>query len=622
MIYSFDIFDTCLVRTCGNPAFVFDVLAQRVLPHGEESQRFDFALERQNGENKARCKASQEGKEEVTLEEIYSCCDFADLDNVPPMDVLMKEEQEVERAVLSPVTSVREKIESLRAEGHQIVFISDMYLPYDFVKEVMIQHGFLTDADTLYVSCQNGKTKKTGSLFKLVCDEMHLDFRNWRHFGDNKHSDYNVPRSLGIKAELVSHEYSYYEKCLRMKDLTSRTQTASLMAAIAKSVRLSKSKDIQVNFAADLVAPVFVPYVYSVLKDAEKRGIGNLYFLARDAYIFYKIALKFTKDFPTISLHYLYVSRNSLYLPGLENVSMESLSLLFTNIDWQGLDDVLTRLHLTGIKDEFVKVYGDKLGGAKDILPLLLANPTFLHQLESKWQEQRKMAVEYFKSEGLGVGKTAIVDLTGTRRCHHAINKILVSVGLDTAFGYYFEVLDKRKGGSDYKALNFFERYGYAGKRYAVAPHDLYEQYYCITPHKRTYEYAMNYGGVQPVFEADNLNEEYKKRVSDINVAVCEEFADCYQVLLQNTDAERCSEQATAVATEFFEYPKKEYLNAIKDMEISDSSVQHYKLITGESVFSVLKNRNKSPWLYGNIIYNSHIPEIWRMLLKWKSRKE
>lgn len=495
MTYSFDIFDTCLVRICGNPAFVFDVLAQRVQPQWEESQRFDFSLERQRGESRAREKASKEGKEEVTLEEIYSCCDFTGLGDVPALDTLVQEEMEVERTVLSPVDSVREMIVSLRSQGHQIVFISDMYLSYDFIREVMVQHGFLTVADALYVSSRSGKTKRTGTLFRLVCDEMHLDCRNWRHLGDNRHSDYDIPRNLGIKVELVSHKFSYYENRLQVKDLTSRTQMAGMMASIAKSVRLRQGDNIHVKFAADLIAPVFVPYVYSVLKDAERRGVSNLFFLARDAYIFYKIAQKFAKAFPSVSLHYLYVSRNSLYLPGLENISMDSLSPLFTNIDWQGLEDILTRLHLTDIQEEFVNMYGDKMGGAKDILPLLLSNPTFSRRLEAKWQEQRRLAVEYFKSEGLGVGKTAIVDLTGTRRCHHAINKILSSAGLDVAFGYYFEVLDKRKPGDGYKALNFFERYGYAGKRYAVAPHDLYEQYYCITPHRRTYEYAMNSGG-------------------------------------------------------------------------------------------------------------------------------
>ena len=525
MTYSFDIFDTCLIRTCGKPNFVFEILARKAWVDSEETQWFDFALERKRGEAKARSFLARQGREEVTLSEIYSCCDFSRLEGIPSNEVLMKEELEVERLVLAPVVNMRNTINRLRNAGHQIVFISDMYLPYEFIKEVMVNNGFLQESDFLYVSCQHDKTKQSGSLFQLVHDELNLDYKQWVHVGDNKHSDVDVPRKYGIKSSLISHQFSYYENQLRTKGYSSRTQVAYMLASIAKAVRLGNEDDARVKFATDLIAPVFVPYVFSIMKDAERRGVGKLYFLARDAYIFYVIAKKLENLFPSIAVRYLYVSRNSLYLPGLDNISMESLKPLFTSIDWQGVDDVLSRLHLSAMKDDFSAIEQRKIYGADKILPLLLENERFAHALEQKRKEQRKLAVEYFRQEGLGVGKTAVVDLTGTRRCHNAINKILRSAGLDSTFGYYFEVLDKRGAGSGYKALNFFERYAYADRLYAIGPHDLFEQYYCITPHFRTYEYRLNSGGaVEPVYEEDNQNEVYKKRVSEINVKVCEEL--------------------------------------------------------------------------------------------------
>ena len=51
MIYSFDIFDTCLIRTCGLPYFAFEILARRVMPNADETQIFDFALVRKEGES-------------------------------------------------------------------------------------------------------------------------------------------------------------------------------------------------------------------------------------------------------------------------------------------------------------------------------------------------------------------------------------------------------------------------------------------------------------------------------------------------------------------------------------------------------------------------------------------
>jgi len=618
MTYSFDIFDTCLVRSCDNPNFVFEILARKVLPNQEETQWFDFALERKRGETKARTVALYKGIEEVTLEDIYRCCDFSGLPDVPPMECLIAEELDVERTVLSPVLEMRTKVNKLRQDGNKIVYISDMYLPHEFIQEIMTQYGFLTSADALYVSSRCNKTKNSGNLFKWVHDDLNLDYTKWIHIGDNKYSDFDIPRKLGISSKLISHDYSYYEHRLKMKSYSSRIQVAEIMAAISKAVRLNNKDDIHVKFAADLIAPVFVPFVFSILQDAQRRGIRDLYFLARDAYIFYVIAKKLEDLFPTVTTHYLYVSRNSLYLPGLDDISIESLMPLFTSIDWQGVDDVLSRLHLSSMKGEFSSLKWENIYGAEKILPRLLENKIFSDALEQKRKEQRKLAVEYFSSEGLGVRATAVVDLTGTRRCHRAINKILRSAGLEEAFGYYFEVIDKRSVGGGYKALNFFERYGYTDRRYAIAPHDLFEQYFCITPHKRTYEYVRISGGARPVYEEDCQNECYKKRVSQINIQVCEMFAEHYKKVLPMVDHEYASELAAAVTTEFFQYPKKEYLEAIKDCEMSDSSVRHYTLLSGKSILSILRNRAKSPWLYGNIIYSSHFPELWRMILKWK----
>ena len=54
-LYSYDIFDTCLVRTCGEAKNVFYLLATKVLgPQANISAKNDFALIRMNAEKKAR----------------------------------------------------------------------------------------------------------------------------------------------------------------------------------------------------------------------------------------------------------------------------------------------------------------------------------------------------------------------------------------------------------------------------------------------------------------------------------------------------------------------------------------------------------------------------------------
>ena len=621
MIYSFDIFDTCLIRTCGLPYFAFEILARRVMPNADETQIFDFALVRKEGESLARKKYTSEDKEDVTIEEIYSCCDFSRFDIRYSTQDIINMELLVEREVLTPVHAMQEQINKLRNAGNQILYISDMYLPSDFIHRLMVDNGFIKNEDYLFVSCEYGKTKHSGNLFQIIKEHLGLDYCQWKHYGDNKHSDYNIPKKLGIKTELVNHNMAYYEKRLSRMDYTSRVQSSKIMASIAKAVRLKKCNDIQYSFAADLIAPVFVPFVYNVLHDAEKRGINKLFFLARDAYVFYRIAKVLQKQFPSISVSYIYVSRNSLYLPGLKEISFESLSSLFTKIDWQDIDDILVRLHMYDMKDYVLNIIPSEVKDTNRIIDILLNDDIFVNELRKKHAEQRRNILEYFKSEGLGDEHSAIVDLTGTRRCHEAINNVLEQDGLHGVFGYYFEVLSERLKGNGYKSYNFYERYELTSKRYTIGPHDLFEQYHCISPHKRTYEYAMTEDCCYvPVFECDLQDEKYKKKISDINITVCEDFAEKFLTVSKIVDTLKCGEDAMAISTEFFRYPQKEYLMAVRDCMLSDSCMRGYKLLSERSILSILKNRAKSPWLYGNIIFNSNFPDLWRQILMLKSK--
>ena len=79
LYYSFDIFDTCIIRTCGYPHNVFDLLAIAVLGNkSSNSLRADFVNIRISAEASARKKKQSE----VTLEDIYQECDFNGISSI------------------------------------------------------------------------------------------------------------------------------------------------------------------------------------------------------------------------------------------------------------------------------------------------------------------------------------------------------------------------------------------------------------------------------------------------------------------------------------------------------------------------------------------------------------
>ena len=141
-LYSYDIFDTCLVRTCGEPKHVFDILATKVLGKGSDiSTKSDFVLIRMNAEREARNELILEGNEEISLKDIYHFCDFSIITNLDNNEI-MAMELEIEDQVLMPVERIRKEIEQLVEKGAQVVYISDMYLPLDFISRKLKEFGF------------------------------------------------------------------------------------------------------------------------------------------------------------------------------------------------------------------------------------------------------------------------------------------------------------------------------------------------------------------------------------------------------------------------------------------------------------------------------------------------
>ena len=181
-IVSFDIFDTCFVRACGTPEKIFTLLAMEVLGDtADDTVIADFSLIIRKGEQTAREKSC---REEVTLEEIYECCDFSGLTALSGCDIAALE-CKIEREQLIPVFSIRQKIDDYRREGKSIIYISDMYMSEDFIMALLTDNGFWYDGDRLFVSSKEYLSKSTGNLYKYIAENIGIKYSLWLHHGDN-----------------------------------------------------------------------------------------------------------------------------------------------------------------------------------------------------------------------------------------------------------------------------------------------------------------------------------------------------------------------------------------------------------------------------------------------------
>ena len=608
-VCSFDIFDTCLVRACGYPETVFDMLAERVLGDGETMTALvDFAAERRDGEMRARRALINQTKEDVTISEIYDFCDFSLYSDKDKREIA-RMEMEIEREVLCPVFSIKEEIRMLHEQNQSVLFISDMYLPEDFILDILKDNGLFEAGDKLYVSSKIRKTKHTGNLFRHVQSDLELKYEEWLHKGDNWHSDVAIPRELGIKAEQVSHKYSRYEKSLINRDVYFNESCLNRVAGISRAVRIAYDLQPAFGFAADFVAPLYVPFVYSILEDAKRKEIKRLFFLARDGYLLYLIAQELSSSFPGIDMQYIYVSRKSLYLPGLDDISEESIRKLFLQHERITVEEVLDRLQMEDY--DYSSSHPDSSDRGQEPVGVLLKDKDFIHGLAQRKEEQERLCVKYFEEVGLMSPHSAVVDLAGTRKCHEAINHILNKAGYVGVFGYYLEVLSDRIKGTNYSSLYYLDRFEIMGWREnPLTPQEIFEQYFSITDQCRTISYMMSKDGkVMPVFEEDWLDMEYKRKVFEANKSVCECFAKYYKSIVRKNHEYVCRNSVN-VYKEFYSAPSLFYLKALDGLCYSNSRLQSTPVLVKDRFLRVLKRRKRLNWYRAQLVYNSRFPDF------------
>ena len=268
--FSFDIFDTCLVRSCGQPAIVFDLLAYRVLGNNDTvSHYIEFARIRREAETKARMSSA---REEVTLDEIYSFCDFNGL-TLTENEAIAVEEMKLEKELLYPVKKMLDKITGLHNQGISVAFISDMYLPESFILELLCLHGFWKEGDTLYLSSSWGKTKHSGTLYNCVVHPAKRT-RQWHHYGDNIYSDFGVALRKGIIPHRVRYSFIKSEVSLIKTEFSPFFCVNQIMAGMSRAIRLGEGyNNAQTEFAIEYIAPLYTSFVWKILEDAQKRNI-------------------------------------------------------------------------------------------------------------------------------------------------------------------------------------------------------------------------------------------------------------------------------------------------------------------------------------------------------------
>ena len=338
-VVSFDVFDTLLVRPCLAPTDLFRIIGMRCgLP-----PQF-FVSIREEGEKLARQQLLGQ-TEEVTLEEIYQTIASELSFPLEWVQELKKTECEVEKEYLRPQKEMQKLFYFAQEQNKILVLCSDMYLPKDFLEEVLHANGY-TGYQKLYISSKEKRSKYTGHLFECMLKDFALQkIRACQifHIGDNQHSDGYASRACGMQSFVIDSRIQQLAQHSRLQPLMNynkNSDTTFLLGYGVNSVfdnsfateeTVAISNNGNRNIACLLLGPWLLSVTKWVSEECGKKNIEVLYLNNTDSYLFGKIQELVFSFYPEkIKIVTLRLSQKALFFSALHTEN-DLLAILSKN---------------------------------------------------------------------------------------------------------------------------------------------------------------------------------------------------------------------------------------------------------------------------------------------------
>lgn len=286
---SLDVFDTTLIRQSSNRE-LFRRLGARA---SDEWQDWtlgadEFARWREVSEERAN---REQGGGRFLLSDVYKHFASGYPLGASQIRRLMDMELELEAEHLLAVPAMRERIAQEHAEGRAVLFLSDMYLPSSWLRDVLRERGLWQDGDKLFVSGEEKASKSRGDLFALAELELGSRLAKPIHLGDNPWSDVSQARASGWSAELFPNALPTAREALLAAHTPDFGGMPETLAAAARIARLrtqtssSSALSAHLDVATAVAAPILVAYTVWCLRKAKELGLKRLYFMTRDGIV-------------------------------------------------------------------------------------------------------------------------------------------------------------------------------------------------------------------------------------------------------------------------------------------------------------------------------------------------
>jgi hypothetical protein len=441
-LLSLDIFDTCLIRALSKPDDIFRLLgAENESLTGVSDET--FAVLRKSSENTIRQRVIKEtSREDVSLDEIYAELG-KELDlNTQEVESLKQAEIRIERRFIRPVEAARQLAWGWIEKGKPLVYVSEMYLPVDVLRDLLDVCGFPVEEIPIYASGAMGLSKGSGNLFReCLSAENNI---TTVHIGDNPVSDVEMAKQAGMDARLVQAGKACYDDILSnvLKSILSRKETG-----------IHSRKKFWTSFGFEVAGPIHFAFASYLYRHCDTNNVKRLFFLSRDGWFPMQVFQRVRKAWGNpVETQYVHASREMLGIACMTEIGEEEWDFILKPSPLLNTGDVFRRL---GIQREFYlpilsrfdlpdenKAICHHWGfidpQIKDQLyhAICFILPEFLEERAKR----RESVLRYLNSLDFFEGDSTFVDIGWSGSSQKAINQ-LTPVGKSSPRGIYFALL-------------------------------------------------------------------------------------------------------------------------------------------------------------------------------------
>lgn len=515
-LHSFDVFDTLIRRSTLKPLSIFDYVRDKAKKSSIDfpiALLEDWVAIRNKVEHDVRDMMRkttferQSNKLEITLDDIYNRLQKHWLLTDEQTNFLKKTEIEAEINHVEPIKQRIDFLFQLKQSGHDVIMISDMYLPEQVIRSMLDRADIRLREIPLYLSSSIGYQKSTGKLYQYVFFDLDYQYKRWVHYGDNKHADGVVPRRYGIQTAVHDMDdfIPFESSLINAMDNYNRYpayQLATKMQRYRSRWILSMDNHLmeQKYYYYTYVGSALVPYIHWVIKDAIKRDYKTLYFISRDGHFLKQIADKIIeiRKYP-IQTRFIYGSRKAWRLPSfIDKVDEEMFGQFGNFVGMDGFTDLvkasyLDEVELLSLFPEFESLKDAKhLRGsiAENIRKIFSNSQTYRDKVLQLAKEKREVVSRYIKQEINPNEKFAFVEFWGRGYTQDTFSRLLndaFNTEVDNPFYYVRSFTEDKETSIRHNFILTPQNFSF------------FEPIFAQTPYESISGYQENNGRIEPI---------------------------------------------------------------------------------------------------------------------------